>query len=168
MQISYSLISYFETQSKICRTILERGLVMKHILGSFLIVFTAFSIMTRYTFPQESSQSSMEKAQIKIISMNHAMMRTRDYDQAFEAFIKHMRQFLQQAADSEYALTVQQLLEKMEETLASGDFKVAQFYAERGNHAGAILRLKKIMDNYPGFSHIDEVTQLYKALSPTK
>jgi len=147
---------------------MERGPVMKRIPGSFLIVFTVFSVLTSYALSQESSKSSVEKAQIKVITMNHQMMRNRDHDQAYEAFIKNMRRFLQQASDSEYAPTVQQLLERMEEALASGDFKVAQFYAERGNHAGAILRLKIIMDDYPGFSRIDEVTQLYNALSTAK
>jgi outer membrane protein assembly factor BamD (BamD/ComL family) len=138
---------------------------MKRILGPFLIVYTAFSVMTGYAFPRELSKSSGEKTQIKVMAINREMMRTRDRDQAFEAFVKNMRLFLQQASDSEYAPTVQQLLERMEEALASGDFKVAQFYAERGNHAGAILRLKKIIDDYPGFSRIDEVNQLHKALS---
>ena len=137
---------------------------MKRILGPFLIVLTAFSVMTGYAFPQESSKPSEEDARIKIIAMNREMMRSR----AIEAFVKNMRLFLQQAADSEYAPAVQQLLERIEESLASGDFKVAQFYAERGNHAGAISRLKKIMDDYPGFSRIDEVNQLYKALSTPK
>jgi beta-lactamase regulating signal transducer with metallopeptidase domain len=49
------------------------------------------------------------------------------------------------------------------EDLAIGDLKVAQFYAEKSNYAAAMSRLKKIIDNYPGFSRIDEVKRLYEA-----
>jgi GWxTD domain-containing protein len=51
------------------------------------------------------------------------------------------------------------------ETQARGSFTVAQFYDDRGNYAGARTRLKEIIDNYPGFSRIDEVNRLYAALS---
>jgi GWxTD domain-containing protein len=54
---------------------------------------------------------------------------------------------------------------EMGETQASGSFTVAQFYADRGNYAGAIARLKEIIDNYPSFSRIDDVNRLYAALS---
>ena len=96
------------------------------------------------------------------------MLRTRDRDQAFEAFVQHMRLFLTQAPDSDYAPTVQQLLERMEENLASANFRVAQFYVEKGNHAGAISRLKIIINNYPSFSRIAEVNRLYKTLAIPK
>jgi outer membrane protein assembly factor BamD (BamD/ComL family) len=161
----------FETQSNSCRIILAKGIAMKRILGSLLIILTGFSVVPGYAFQQESSKLSedqLKKAQIKIIAINRDMIRTREHNQAFGAFVQHMRLFLQQGSDSEYAPTVQQLLERMEEALASGDFRVAQFYADRGNYAGAILRLRKIIDDYPGFSRIDEVNQLYKALSTAK
>jgi GWxTD domain-containing protein len=51
------------------------------------------------------------------------------------------------------------------ETQARGSFAVAQFYANRGNYAGAIARLKEIIDNYPSFSRMEDVTRLYAALS---
>jgi GWxTD domain-containing protein len=51
------------------------------------------------------------------------------------------------------------------ETQAGESFAVGQYYAGRGNYAGARSRLKEIIDNYPGFSQIGEVNQLYEALS---
>jgi len=65
----------------------------------------------------------------------------------------------------EAAPVVQQFMKDLDEKLAQGDFKVAQYYASRGNNAGALSRLKMIIDNYPNFSGIDEVNQLYKKMS---
>jgi len=36
-------------------------------------------------------------------------------------------------------------------------------YASKGNYAAAIPRLKRIIDNYPNFSHYAEAKQLYEA-----
>jgi len=65
----------------------------------------------------------------------------------------------------EAAPVVQQFMKDLDEKLAQGDFKVAQYYASRGNNVGALSRLKTIIDNYPNFSRIDEVNQLYKKMS---
>ena len=50
------------------------------------------------------------------------------------------------------------------EILADSDFKVAEYYVQKRNNAGAIMRLKNIIDNYPAFSRIEEVRQLYERL----
>ncbi len=75
-----------------------------------------------------------------------------------------MRKFLGQCADSEFAPAVRQLLKRMEETLASGEFTVGQFYADRGNRGGAISRLKTLIDDYPDFSRIEEARRLHESL----
>ena len=76
------------------------------------------------------------------------------------------RKYLEQFPDSNYAPRVRQLLKEIREIVASEDFRVAQFYASRGNNAGAKRRLKEIIDNYSDFSRLAEAKQLYEALPP--
>lgn len=71
-----------------------------------------------------------------------------------------LRELLQRSPDGLYTYS-----REIAEALASEDFAVAQFYADRLNYAGATGRLKRIIDNYPDFSRIDEVNQLYETLS---
>jgi outer membrane protein assembly factor BamD (BamD/ComL family) len=61
-----------------------------------------------------------------------------------------------------------QILKDVQENLALGNFKIAQFYASKAYYAGATSRLKTLIEKYPNFSRIDEVNQLYKTLSTTK
>jgi outer membrane protein assembly factor BamD (BamD/ComL family) len=65
----------------------------------------------------------------------------------------------------ELAPVVQLFMKDLDEKLAQGDFAVAQYYVGRRNNFGALSRLKTIIDNYPNFSRIDEVNQLYKEMS---
>jgi outer membrane protein assembly factor BamD (BamD/ComL family) len=145
---------------------------MKRRLGLFLTVFMGLAVMIGYAFqePRQLSEDQLNEARNKIIDLNGEMMRSPDRDQTFNlnAFAQAMRKFLQQSPDSEFAPAVRQLLKRVEETLAAGDFSIAQYYADRGNYAGALSRLKTIIDSYPGFSHIDEVNKLYETLAPAK
>lgn len=93
-----------------------------------------------------------------------------DHDQTndLKALAQEMKKFVRQCPDSEFAPAVQRLLTRVEETLASGDFNVGQFYADRRNYAAALSRYEAIMENYPNFSRIDEVKKLYETLAPAK
>jgi outer membrane protein assembly factor BamD len=82
--------------------------------------------------------------------------------QAIQVFLDLSQQY------PELAPIVQQFRKDVDEHLALGDFKVAQFYANRGNYLGALSRLKTIIDKYPNFSHIDEVDRLYKTISTAR
>ena len=79
-----------------------------------------------------------------------------------------INRFLQKYPDSDLVPVAKQALLEVQENLADGNFRVAQFYANRGNYAGALSRLKTIIDKYPNFSRIDEVRQLYESQSATK
>jgi hypothetical protein len=148
------------------------GIAMKRRLGIILIVLMGLAVMIGYAFqePRQLSADQLSEAKGRITDHNTESPQSPDRDQTFNlrALVQEMRKFLQQSPDSEFAPAVQQLLKKAEETLASGDFKVAQFYADRGNYAGAISRYKTIIDNYPGFSRIDEVDKLYETLAPAR
>jgi outer membrane protein assembly factor BamD (BamD/ComL family) len=79
--------------------------------------------------------------------------------------LKTMNRFLNEYPDNDYAPIVHEYKVEVEEHLALADFEVAQFYAEKGNWASAIIRLKRIIDNYLEFSRMDEVKRLYEALT---
>jgi outer membrane protein assembly factor BamD (BamD/ComL family) len=145
---------------------------MKRRLGFILTVLMGLAVMIGYAFqePRQLSADQLNEAKGRITDHNTESLQSPDRDQTFNltALVQEMRKFLRQSPDSEFASAVQQLLKKAEETLASGDFNVAQFYADRGNNAGAISRYKTIIDNYPSFSRIDEVEQLYGTLAPAR
>jgi outer membrane protein assembly factor BamD (BamD/ComL family) len=145
---------------------------MKRRLGLFLTVLMGLAVMIGYAFqePRQLSANQLNEAMGRITDHNTESMQSPDRDQSLnlKSLVQEMRKFLQQSPDSEFATTVQQLLNKVEETVASGDYKVAQFYADRGNYAGAISRYRTIIDNYPSFSRIDEVNKLYKTLAPAR
>ena len=145
---------------------------MKRRLGLYLIVFMGLAVMIGYAFqePRQLSEDQLNEARNKIIDSNLKMMGAPDRDQTndLKSFAQEMKKFLQQCPDSEFAPAVQRLLKRMEETLASGDFNIGQFYADRRNYAAALSRYEAIMENYPNFSRIDEVKKLYETLAPAK
>ena len=111
----------------------------------------------------------VQDAGFKIIALNVRMMHAPDRDarNAYKAE-EAITRFLQQHPDSDYVPIAKQSLLDVQDNLALGSFKTAQFYTSRGNYAGAIMRLRTIIDKYPNFSRIDEVKRLYDALSTTK
>jgi outer membrane protein assembly factor BamD (BamD/ComL family) len=127
-------------------------------LGFLLAFLMGLTVMVGYSSPAPSRPSEDQSNQ----AIKAPPYRNQQYTLKTEQMI---REFLQQHPDSDFAPIVRQLLKDVEENLALGDFKVAQFYASRGNYAGALSRMKEIIDNYPSFSRIDEVNKLYAALS---
>ncbi len=96
-------------------------------------------------------------AQLKIISANMKMMRSPDRDQNYteraEAAIKRFEDLF---PGSDYLPIVRQYKDEVQENLALRDFGVGEFYAQRGNYAGARSRFEDIPKNYPNFSRMDE------------
>jgi outer membrane assembly lipoprotein YfiO len=78
---------------------------------------------------------------------------------------KVINRFLQKHPASDLVPIAKQALLDIQENLADGNYRVAQFYADRGDYSGALLRLKTIIDTYPNFSRMDEIKQLYESLS---
>jgi outer membrane assembly lipoprotein YfiO len=95
-------------------------------------------------------------AQMKIVSLNMKMMRAPDRDASYsykaEAAINKL---LEQWPDSDYAPIAKELLKEVQENLARSNFDVGQFYAEKGNYAGAKSRFQEIADRYQDFSELD-------------
>jgi outer membrane assembly lipoprotein YfiO len=98
-----------------------------------------------------------EDAQLKVIALNMKMMRSPDRDPSYAGKAEEaIKTFLSKFPDSEYAPYVKQYLLDVQDSLAQSDLMVGQFYEDKGNFAGAILRFREIMDRYPSFSSMDE------------
>jgi tetratricopeptide (TPR) repeat protein len=141
---------------------------MMHRLGFLLVVLMGIDVLVGYSSqePSKSSQDPLNKAAMKIIALNAELMQSPNQDQKYSIETEQMiREFHQRYADVDGSHIPPQFWKAVRENLALGNFGVAQFYISRGNYAGALSRLKTIIEKYPNFSRIDEVNQLYKALS---
>jgi outer membrane protein assembly factor BamD len=98
-------------------------------------------------------------AALKIIALNHKMMRSPDRDQSASYKTQDAIQyFLNHFPDSDYVPIAKRFLLEVQENLALGNLGVGQYYEnDRGNLAGAIQRYKEIPDKSPNFSQMDEV-----------
>jgi outer membrane assembly lipoprotein YfiO len=102
------------------------------------------------------------EAMMKNIALSMKMMQAPDRDQqnTYRA-LRHINLFLEKFPSSDYTPLVKKRRTQVEETLALGDFMVAQIYAEKLNAAAVQGRLKTIMDNYLEFSRMDEVYAMF-------
>jgi outer membrane protein assembly factor BamD len=111
-------------------------------------------------------------AQMKIISANWKLMHAPGRDQQPTYKVEaNLKQFLEQYPDSDLVPVAREYLKDVQERLAQSDYGVGQFYAERGNYAGAQSRYEEITEKYPYYSAIDEtyfqLAQAYeKSLRP--
>jgi len=98
-----------------------------------------------------------EDAQLKVIALNMKMMRSPDRDPSYARKAEDaIKSFLAKFPDSDYTPFVKQYLLDVQDSLALSDLMVGQFYEDKGNFAGAILRFREIVDKYPSFSSMDE------------
>ena len=109
-------------------------------------------------------------AQMKIVSLDMRQMRAPDRDQQStykaEMAIKKM---LEQFPDSDYVPIAKQYLNEVQENLAQSNYGIGQFYADRGNFAGAKSRFQEIADKYPNYSLMDEAyLRLAQSLEKTQ
>jgi outer membrane protein assembly factor BamD len=97
-------------------------------------------------------------AALKIIALNHRMMRSPDRDQQYSFRTEEaIQRFKSQFPNSDYIPIVNRYLLEVQENLALGDLGVGQFYENKGNLAGAKQRYQQVIDKYPSFSQLDEV-----------
>jgi outer membrane protein assembly factor BamD len=80
----------------------------------------------------------------------------RDYSKAVHAEQEY-RLMLTQFPDSPLVPDAKQRLREVQETLASRESNIADFYAGREAWAAAIARYQTVADTYPEYSHMDEV-----------
>ena len=150
---------------------------MKRRLALFLAVLMGFAVMAGYAFQEQPQSLDQDQSCPKARQRYRKILqqypgsdfapKSLDQLQSYPMAVQRLREFLQRFPDSDFAPTVRQYLKEAEEIAASGDFKIAQFYADRGNYVGAMSRLKTIINEYPNFSRIDEVNKLYESLLPS-
>jgi outer membrane protein assembly factor BamD (BamD/ComL family) len=148
---------------------------MKRRLGLYLAVPMGFAVMVGYAFQEQPQSLDQDQSYPKAKQKYREILQRYSYsefapsmfdqDQGYPKAEQTLREFLQRFPDSDFAPTVRQLLRRAEETVTSGDYKIAQFYADRDNYVGAMSRLRTIIEKYPNFSRIDEAKQLYETLS---
>jgi outer membrane protein assembly factor BamD len=80
----------------------------------------------------------------------------RDYSNTTHAEEEY-RLMIQQFPDSTLVPQAKQRLREVQETLASRESDVANFYASHANWSAAIARDQTVVDTYPLYSHLDDV-----------
>jgi outer membrane protein assembly factor BamD len=97
------------------------------------------------------------EAQMKIANIHYNEMGKpdRDYTQARRAEDEY-RQMIQQFPDSKLVPQAKQRLREVQEVLADGQFRVANFYYLRESWPAAIARFKTLADSYPLYSGADQ------------
>ena len=63
---------------------------------------------------------------------------------------RHLSVFLERYPNSSYRSEVRRLLAKVNLRLARHEWYVAQFYWKRGKTSGTVLRLRRLLERYPG------------------
>jgi outer membrane protein assembly factor BamD len=117
---------------------------------------------------------AMEEAaesQKRICEIHYRQMEKpdRDSSQALRAE-QECRQLLVQFPNSKFVPETEQRLRNIQEVLAEAEFRVGNFYRQRGNYNAAANRLGGVADQYPLFSKADEALwyegQSYARLGP--
>jgi outer membrane protein assembly factor BamD len=80
----------------------------------------------------------------------------RDYTKTVQAEQEY-RLMLQQFPDSPLVPQARQRLREVQETLASRESDIANFYSTRSNWPATIARYQTVIDTYPLYSHLDDV-----------
>jgi outer membrane assembly lipoprotein YfiO len=97
------------------------------------------------------------EAMLKNLSANMKMMHAPDRDQTYaRKALTWADQILKQHPESDFVPIVRGHKREIEEHLSLSELGVAQFYGDK-NILGANGRYKTIIDNYPEFSHMDDV-----------
>jgi len=97
-------------------------------------------------------------AMLKVVALNYRMMRSPDRDQQYSyKTLENIDKFLRQFPESDYVPIINQYRLEVQESLATADMMVGQFYEGKANLAGARLRYQEVKDKYEHFSKMDEV-----------
>ena len=97
------------------------------------------------------------EAQEKVCDIHYRQMEKpdRDTNHALRAQ-EECQQLLKQFPNSKFAKEAEQKLRNIQEVLAQAEYRVGEFYHQRGSFPAAANRLKAISDQYPLFSQSDQ------------
>jgi outer membrane protein assembly factor BamD len=104
-----------------------------------------------------STMPEAAEAQYKICQVHYGQMSKpdRDTNQALRAEAE-CKQLVLQYPNSKYVPAAEQLLRNIDEDLAEGEMRVADFFLQKGSRAAAANRYIPLVDQYPLFSRADE------------
>ena len=102
---------------------------------------------------------------MKIAAINFRLMRSPDRDRTYARKAEsEFKKLLSDYPDSELTPTGEEFLREVQENLAMGIHRVAQFYYDRGSFLASENRYKEVLDQYDQYSRLDE-TNYYLARS---
>jgi outer membrane protein assembly factor BamD len=97
------------------------------------------------------------EAQYRVGMAHYRMMAKADRDETEARLAEvELKEFLLKYPDSPLMIKVKARLREVQEVLAQGDYKTANFYFMRGAYPAAKSRYQEIIEKYPNFSHGDE------------
>ncbi len=101
------------------------------------------------------------EAQEKVCDIHFQQMEKADRDPTHALRAEdECRQLLVQFPNSKFAPQAQQKLREIQETLADSEFRVGNFYHNKGSFPAAVNRLQAISEQFPLYSHADEALWL--------
>ncbi|HLI85836.1 MAG TPA: outer membrane protein assembly factor BamD [Bryobacteraceae bacterium] len=97
------------------------------------------------------------EAQERVCDIHYRQMEKpdRDTNQALRAQ-EECKELILHYPNSKYAPVAQQRLREIQEVLAQNEFRVGEFYKQRGSYPAAANRLQALADHYPLFSDNDQ------------
>jgi outer membrane protein assembly factor BamD len=104
-----------------------------------------------YPTMEEAAESQQKICMIHYKQMDKV---DRDQSQAIRAE-DECRQLIVQFPNSKYVEETKQLLRRIQEAIAEGDYEVGAFYYKRGDNSAAANRLGHVVDQYPLYSKAD-------------
>ena len=108
--------------------------------------------ITFFPTMEESAESQMKVCRIHYEQMEKP---DRDNTHAVKADTE-CRQMLLQYPNSRFVGDTQQMLREIQEVIAEGEYRVGEFYANKGSYRAGVNRLQAVTDHYPLFSKSDE------------
>lgn len=73
---------------------------------------------------------------------------------------EEMRKFLERYPDSPHRKRAKEILDKVGQRLAEHEWYVARYYWDKGKPMGTVLRLRRLLDRYPGVGFDEEALWL--------
>jgi len=97
-------------------------------------------------------------AQMKIIALNHSLMRSPDRDPQYaRRTLQEIETLEKRYPNSDYIPIARRMKIGVQDNLARGDLGVGEFYLRRGNLTGAMQRFEYVTENYQNFEEMDRV-----------
>jgi outer membrane protein assembly factor BamD len=110
-------------------------------------------------FPFLTDECAYAQMQIGMAHYKRVEKPDRDTSEA-EASEEEFQVFLQKYPSSTLVPQVEQQLRNVQEILADGDFKVAQFYFTKGSYRASAGRLLEVASRYPLYSNSDKALMM--------